>query len=635
MKISIPRNSIRNRSFLASNLRRKSIIQANLNFMNERNYTAQVQIEPAFRTDKINRDVIKAKIADIEKQRPFKNFLTDKFQRNHTYLRISLTEKCNLRCTYCMPAAGVELTSNEKLLTSEEIIRLAKLFVSQGVNKIRLTGGEPTVRKDIIELVGELGRLKPLGLETIAITSNGIALKRKLPQLVENGLNLLNISLDTLDPFKFELITRRKGLERVFETIDYAISLGLSPLKINCVVIRGVNDEEFLDFVELTRDKPLDIRFIEYMPFDGNKWNQNKMVPYQELLKMLSNKYPDVKKLMDDSHDTSKAYRVPGFTGKIGFITSMSDHFCGTCNRLRVTADGNLKVCLFGNTEVSLRDLLRNKVPEEQILKIIGMAVRNKKKQHAGMFELAATKNRPMILIDDKLTAGINNYSTRLQIPLFHPHTFNLLVNSQLKQTIHTKHRNLRFYTTKKQIKDGLSTSVANNTNSNSNSSASLSHIDNTTGSASMVNIIQKTPTFRTATARGKIIIGEKAYNLIRENNLQKGDALSVARIAGIQGAKRTSILIPLCHPLLLTCVSVEMNLLDCGNAVEIIARVECDGKTGVEMEALTAVSVAALTIFDMCKSVGKGMIIKDIRIIEKTGGKSGVWRNEDPVEDV
>ncbi|CAG8596513.1 10817_t:CDS:2 [Ambispora gerdemannii] len=624
MKISIHRNSIRHSSFLASNLRRTSIIQVNLN--NARNYIAQVQIEPVFRTNEVNRDAIKAKIATIEKQKPFNNFLTDKFQRKHTYLRISLTEKCNLRCTYCMPAAGVELTPNEKLLTSEEIIRLAKLFVSQGINKIRLTGGEPTVRKDIVELVGELGRLKPLGLETLAMTSNGIALKRKLPQLVKNGLNLLNISLDTLDPFKFELITRRKGLERVLEAIDHAVALDFSPPKVNCVIIRGVNDGEFLDFVELTRNKPLDVRFIEYMPFDGNKWSQNKLVPYQELLKTLFNKYPDAKQLTDDPHDTSKAYRVPGFSGKIGFITSMSDHFCGTCNRLRITADGNLKVCLFGNTEVSLRDLLRNKVPDEQILEFIGMAVGNKKKQHAGMFELAAAKNRPMILI----VTGLN-YFTRLQMSPSHPYPFN----SRLQLKNYTKHRDLRFYTTKKQFKNNLSTSIADNTNSNIDSSTSLSHINSSTGSASMVNITQKSPTFRTATAQGKVIIGEKAYKLIRENNLKKGDALSVARIAGIQGAKKTSILIPLCHPLLLSHISVEMNLLDYENAVEIIARVECDGKTGVEMEALSAVSVAALTIFDMCKSAGKGMIIKDIRIMEKTGGKSGVWRNEDPVEDI
>lgn len=347
---------------------------------------------------KVPKHHIQQKIATIERERPFSNFLTDKFERQHTYLRISLTEKCNLRCTYCMPAEGVDLTPSHKLLSTKEIVHLAKLFVSQGVNKIRLTGGEPTVRKDLVDLIGELGKLKQYGLQTIAITSNGIALKRKLPELVKNGLNLLNISLDTLDPLKFELITRRKGLERVIESIDQGIALGLRPLKLNCVVVRGVNDQEVLDFIEMTRTKAVDVRFIEYMPFDGNKWNKQKLVSFNELLDNIRNKY-DVAKLPDDAHDTSKAYQVPGYIGQFGFITSMTDHFCGTCNRLRITADGNLKVCLFGNAEVSLRDLLRGNVPDNQLLEIIGAAVKNKKKQHAGMFALAETKNRPMILI--------------------------------------------------------------------------------------------------------------------------------------------------------------------------------------------------------------------------------------------
>ncbi|KAF8923892.1 hypothetical protein BGZ58_002409, partial [Dissophora ornata] len=208
-----------------------------------------------------------AKIAAIDQVRPFSKVLTDNFSRQHTYLRISLTEKCNLRCTYCMPAEGVELSPKDDILTTPEIIRLARLFVSEGVTKIRLTGGEPTVRKDITELVEQLGELQPLGLRTIAMTSNGIALRRKLPSLVSSGLNLLNLSLDTLDRFKFELMTRRKGFERVLETIDDALALGLDPVKVNCVVMRGTNDKEVLDFVEFTRNKKVDVRFIEYMPF--------------------------------------------------------------------------------------------------------------------------------------------------------------------------------------------------------------------------------------------------------------------------------------------------------------------------------------------------------------------------------
>lgn len=342
------------------------------------------------------------RIEAIDATRPFSNFLTDTFNRKHDYLRISITEKCNLRCTYCMPAEGVDLMPTEKVLSSDEIIDLAKAFVKQGVTKIRLTGGEPTVRKDIVDLVGRLSNLKQYGLKDIAMTSNGIALERKLPQLVQNGLSHLNISLDTLDPLKFELITRRRGHARVLSAIDAAVELGVKSVKVNNVVIRGLNDAEVLDFVELTRSKPIDIRFIEYMPFDGNKWNREKLVPYQEQLAAIRHRYPTIHKISDHPNDTSKAYRVEGYAGQIGFITSMTDHFCGTCNRLRITADGNLKVCLFGNAEVSLRDLVRSDAYRQDpsvLLNVIGNAVGRKKKQHAGMFELAKSKNRPMILI--------------------------------------------------------------------------------------------------------------------------------------------------------------------------------------------------------------------------------------------
>lgn len=327
---------------------------------------------------------------------PFSAFLTDSFGRQHNYLRISLTERCNLRCQYCMPALGVDLTAKDQLLSSSEIIQIASIFVEEGVNKIRLTGGEPSIRSDIVELVDKLKKLE--GLETLAMTTNGILLARKLPALKEAGLDLLNVSLDTLVPAKFEFITRRKGFEKVIQGIDLALELGYKPLKMNCVVMRGLNDDELTSFVELTRDKEIDVRFIEYMPFEGNKWNDKKMVPYHEMLEIIRRKY-ELHRLEDTSNDTSKAYKVPGFKGKIGFITSMSEHFCGSCNRLRLTADGNLKVCLFGNAETSLRDLLRSGASKEELVNIIGQAVGRKKKQHAGMSNLANMKNRPMILI--------------------------------------------------------------------------------------------------------------------------------------------------------------------------------------------------------------------------------------------
>ncbi|KAL9937418.1 hypothetical protein V8E36_003827 [Tilletia maclaganii] len=348
--------------------------------------------------------------------------LRDTHARDHTYLRISLTERCNLRCLYCMPEEGVPLTPSDKLLSQAEIARLARLFVREGVNKVRLTGGEPTLRADLVGIVESLNDLRPLGLTQIGLTSNGIALHRKLPDLVRAGSTHLNLSLDTLDPFKFEFMTRRRGLEAVLRSLDRALELGMGSVKLNVVVVKGLNDgQDVLDFVHFTRDKPVTVRFIEYMPFDGNKWQQGKLVPYRQLLDHIQHKFGPLERLRDDPNDTSKGWRVPGFAGSVGFITSMTEHFCGTCNRLRITADGNLKVCLFGNTEVSLRDAMRGVLPasssttspslpapsrtpatDEQLLDVISAAVKRKHARHAGMSSLdalARNLNRPMVAI--------------------------------------------------------------------------------------------------------------------------------------------------------------------------------------------------------------------------------------------
>ncbi|CAN1798817.1 GTP 3',8-cyclase, mitochondrial [Linum perenne] len=300
------------------------------------------------------------------------DMLVDSFGRMHTYLRISLTERCNLRCQYCMPSEGVELTPSPQLLSVDEIVRLANLFVSSGVNKIRLTGGEPTVRKDIEEICLQLSNLK--GLNTLAITTNGITLAKKLPNLKANGLTSVNISLDTLVPAKFEFLTRRKGHQRVLDSINAAVECGYNP--VNCVVMRGLNDDEMCDFVNLTHDKPINVRFIEFMPFDGNVWNVKKLVPYSEMLDKVMKQFPRMERIQDHPSETAKNFKIEGHLGTVSFITSMTEHFCAGCNRLRLLADGNFKVCLFGPSEV-----------------------KRKKASHAGMFDLAKTANRPMIHI--------------------------------------------------------------------------------------------------------------------------------------------------------------------------------------------------------------------------------------------
>ncbi|KAL1302716.1 hypothetical protein AAFC00_003072 [Neodothiora populina] len=380
----------------------------------------------------------------IRDAKPFSDFLTDTFNRQHDYLRISVTERCNLRCLYCMPEEGVPLSPQAHLLTTPEIFYLSSLFVSQGVTKIRLTGGEPTVRPDIVPLMQQIGSLRSKGLRELALTTNGISLHRKLDKMVEAGLTGLNISLDTLDPFQFQILTRRKGFEAVMRSIDRVLEtnrLGAGiKLKVNCVVMRGINDREIIPFVEMGREKDIEVRFIEYMPFDGNKWSERKMLPYGEMLDMIRGKYPGLRKVEGHFNDTSKTYEVPGFVGKLGFITSMTHNFCGSCNRLRITGDGNLKVCLFGNAEVSLRDLMRkdnNNQPidqaafeaikelemnrrqglveatgpqwidrEAELLDVIGMAVKRKKEKHAGIGELENMKNRPMILIAERKETG-------------------------------------------------------------------------------------------------------------------------------------------------------------------------------------------------------------------------------------
>lgn len=348
----------------------------------------------------IDRTISKMFATSCEKfppDEPVSSMLVDSFGRKHTYLRISLTERCNLRCQYCMPAEGVELTPSPQLLSQKEIVRLANLFVSSGVTKIRLTGGEPSIRKDIDEICLQLSSLT--GLKSLAMTTNGITLANKLPRLKECGLSLLNISLDTLVPAKFELMTRRRGHERVMKSIDAAIELGYNPVKVNCVVMRGFNDDEICDFVELTREKPINVRFIEFMPFDGNVWNSKKLVPYAEMMDIVVRSNKGLQRIQDHPTETAKNFRIDGHQGTVSFITSMTEHFCAGCNRLRLLADGNFKVCLFGPSEVSLRDPLRHGADDNELKEIIEAAVKRKKAAHAGMFDIAKTPNRPMIHI--------------------------------------------------------------------------------------------------------------------------------------------------------------------------------------------------------------------------------------------
>ncbi|CEO95471.1 GTP 3',8-cyclase [Plasmodiophora brassicae] len=331
--------------------------------------------------------------------------LTDKFGRRHSYLRISLTERCNLRCHYCMPEQGVTLTPSEKLLTAKEIQRVASVFVKAGVNKIRLTGGEPLIRKDLPQIVESLGDLRADGLESISMTTNGIRLQASLVDLIYAGLNTVNVSLDTMDSLRFQLISKRMGHHLVIRGILAAVDAyeagHLDSVKVNCVVMRNINADEILDFVGFARIHPVAIRFIEFMPFADNTFNKDKFVSYAEMLDIVRQKHPGLQRQPSGPNDTAKVYTIPEHVGHIGFISSMSEHFCDSCNRLRITADGNLKVCLFDKSEVSLRDALRGGCSDEELAALVSRTVKLKKARHAGLDTLDVIKglNRPMITI--------------------------------------------------------------------------------------------------------------------------------------------------------------------------------------------------------------------------------------------
>ncbi|MGC6431526.1 MAG: GTP 3',8-cyclase MoaA [Jejuia sp.] len=326
--------------------------------------------------------------------------LTDAHGRDHAYLRISLTERCNLRCTYCMPADGVQLSPKSHLMTYEEVYEIAKLFVNYGVTKIRLTGGEPLVRKDIPVILEKLSSL-PVEL---SITSNAVIIDRFIDVLKANGVNKLNISLDSLDESKFKHITRRHEFQKAYDNIHLLVKEGFK-VKVNAVLIKGFNDNEIIDFINFTKDLPISVRFIEFMPFDGNKWDMSKMVSYAEVMEYVNQEFSknDIIRIEDAPNDTSKNYKIKGYQGSFAIISSVTNPFCDSCNRLRLTANGHLKNCLFSATESDLLTSLREGQPIEPIIQ---KAVQAKFKVRGGMDTLEKlqkpdlhSQNRSMITI--------------------------------------------------------------------------------------------------------------------------------------------------------------------------------------------------------------------------------------------
>lgn len=324
------------------------------------------------------------------------NTLMDSFGRSHQYLRISVTDRCNFRCRYCMPQNGMTFLPRTELLNDEEILRLASLFVTMGIHKIRLTGGEPMTRQNILSLIERLAGLD--GLQTLAMTTNGYSLSTQTKAMKAAGLQGLNISLDSLRAERFRAITGTDGLPRVLAGIESAMAVGFESLKLNMVVMAGVNDDEIPDFLTYIQDKPINLRFIEYMPFSGNQWSQAGLVPYADMRKQVEARYT-LQPLASEPSAVAKDFGLAGYRGTVSFISSMTEHFCGTCNRLRLTADGQLKACLFQAAEINLRDPLREGASDEALRKLIRRAVWGKQQGHAPIDTLAGLENRPMIAI--------------------------------------------------------------------------------------------------------------------------------------------------------------------------------------------------------------------------------------------
>lgn len=290
--------------------------------------------------------------------------LQDTFGRIHDYLRISLTDNCNFRCSYCMPVEEMEWMPQSKLMSKDEILTLAETFVSLGVRKIRLTGGEPLVRKEFPVI---LERLSAFPVE-LTLTTNGVLIHKHIETLKKAGVRSVNVSLDTLNREKFQKLTRRDQLDLVWENILLLLKESFR-VKINAVALHGMIEDEICDFIQVTEKLPLHVRFIEFMPFAGNHWQSKQVVTASQMLELAKEKF-QVNKLEDKKHDTAKKYQVPGFAGTFAFITTMSEHFCGECNRMRLTADGKMKNCLFGKEELDLLGALRKSGDVESLIRL-------------------------------------------------------------------------------------------------------------------------------------------------------------------------------------------------------------------------------------------------------------------------
>ncbi len=318
-------------------------------------------------------------IADFEC--PATGPLVDRFGREHTYLRVSVTDRCNFRCTYCMPARGLDWMPRAQVLSYEEVARLVGVFAGMGIHRVRLTGGEPTLRRGIVDLVGMIAATP--GIDDLSMTTNGHALVKRSTELAAAGLKRLNVSVDTLDPAVFSELTRGADVHKVLAGIDAALEAGMTPVKINAVVVRGVNDHQLVEMVEYFAERPgTQVRFIEFMPFEGNG-GIKQHIPASEIRERLGERYT-----LEPAEDAgprggpSRDWRIRENGLVVGFISPITEHFCDACNRLRLQADGSLRTCLSRDDAPNLRDLLRNGASDEDLEQAIRAQVFGKVAGH-------------------------------------------------------------------------------------------------------------------------------------------------------------------------------------------------------------------------------------------------------------
>ncbi len=324
--------------------------------------------------------------------------LIDNHQRPINYLRLAVTDRCNLRCFYCMPHEGIDFLPKSHLLSYEEMLRMVNILAQEGVSKVRITGGEPFVRRGMMEFLENLTNVS--GIEQVNITTNGVLTAPLIPDLKRIGIHSVNLSLDSLNRERFYEMTRRDELPRVLETLDALLSYGIKT-KINTVVMAGKNDDDILSLVELAQNHPVGVRFIEEMPFNGEGLKLENFLSYQRIMEIIREKYPDIQRLADAPTSTSYNYQIPGFAGTVGVIAAYSRTFCGTCNRIRVTPTGTFKTCLYDDGVMNVRDLLRSGISDEAFKNEIINAL-----QHRAKDGFEAEANRSSLVTESMTTIG-------------------------------------------------------------------------------------------------------------------------------------------------------------------------------------------------------------------------------------